>query len=62
MIRLSRFILNNIEQIVAGWEAFAHSLPPAAEGRMSKLVLQDHSRDILKFIANDINTFQSTHE
>lgn len=52
-MRLSAFIIEHLDEIVAEWDGFAgHSLP-AAEGTAGA-PLHDHSRDILKAIAQDV--------
>ena len=51
-MRLSEFILANIDAILAEWDSFARSLAPARE--MSALALRDHARPILQAIAEDM--------
>jgi len=58
-MRLYEFINVNIEEIVNEWEAFAHTLTPAAE-TMSDLALRNHARQILRAIALDIETLQNS--
>jgi signal transduction histidine kinase len=60
-LRLSAFIRENSEDIIAEWETFARSLVPAADG-MSPLSLRNHISYILAFIADDIDTVQSDSE
>ena len=60
-MRLDRFIHERMDDILAEWEAFAHTLLPAA-GVMSELALRDHARQILQAIAKDIQTTQSAEE
>lgn len=60
-MRLSRFILDHLEQILAEWENFARTLGPAADA-MSRSGLRDHARLILQGIAADIETAQSDRE
>ena len=59
-MRLSEFILRNLESLLGEWEAFAAQLP-AAEG-MTKLALRDHAKQILEAIARDLDTDQSDAE
>lgn len=51
-MKLSMFINDNMERIVAEWEAFAHTLAPDAEKH--GVGLREHSRDILHAIIADI--------
>jgi len=48
----SAFINNNIDALVAHWEAFARTLP--AGRTMSTLALRDHSREILLAVAAEM--------
>lgn len=50
---LSAFIQENMEEILAEWEAFARTLLPAA-ATMTSLALRDHAKQILEAIANEI--------
>jgi signal transduction histidine kinase len=59
-MRLSDFILNDMEAILVEWEAFAATLLPAASG-MTTLALRDHAQQILVAVAHDLTTAQ-THE
>lgn len=52
-MKLAKFIINDMEQILAEWDAFARTLMPEAR-RMSSLTLRDHAKSILTAIANDI--------
>lgn len=56
----SAFIKDNLDAIVADWEAFARTLP--AGQSMSALALRDHSREILLAIASDMEVRQSDQE
>jgi signal transduction histidine kinase len=56
-MRLSDFILGNVEPILAEWEAFARSLAPGAE--MTKLALRDAAEEILLATARDMQSNQS---
>jgi len=51
-VKLSTFINENMDRIVAGWEAFADSLAPGAEKQGAGL--REHARDILHAIIADI--------
>lgn len=59
-MKFSAFIKDNLDAIVADWEAFARSLP--AGRTMSALALRDHSREILLAIAGDMEIRQSDQE
>jgi len=56
-MKLSAFIKDNLDAIVADWEAFARTLP--AGQTMTALALRDHSREILQAIAGDMELRQS---
>jgi signal transduction histidine kinase len=60
-MRLSQFILQEMEPILVEWEAFASRQLPAAS-TMSSLALRDHAHQILEAIAKDIETEQSGEE
>ena len=55
--RLSSFIRDNLEPILAEWETFARSLPGG--GDMNVAALRDHARDMLLVIADDLERPQS---
>jgi len=57
-MRLSQFISNEKEAIVAEWESFAATLMPAAQG-MSSLELRDHAGQILEAVTRDLSTPQT---
>lgn len=59
-MRLSDFVRDNLDAIVADWEAFARKLP--AGRTMSALALRDHSREILLAIAADMDQGHSDQE
>ncbi len=59
-MKLGDFIKDNLDAIVADWEAFARTLP--AGQTMSGLALRDHSREILLSIAADMELRQSDQE
>jgi hypothetical protein len=51
-VSFSAFIKDNVDALVADWEAFARTLPAART--MSTLALRDHSREILLAVAADM--------
>jgi len=55
---LAKFIIENVESIVAEWEAFALTLTPAAE-TMTALALRDHAKEILLAMARDLGAAQT---
>lgn len=59
-MKLSVFIKQHLDAIVADFEAFAAKLP--AGKSMSSLALRDHSREILLAIAADMEIWQSRQE
>src|SRR3954464_4910460 len=60
-MRLARFITENLEDILAEWEAFASSL--VAPGQvMTSLALRDHASQILLAIVEDIESSQTDLE
>ena len=60
MHRLSRFIRENIEPILAEWEAFARTLPRGEA--MDITALRDHASDMLRVIADDLDLPQTAQE
>jgi signal transduction histidine kinase len=60
-LRLAAFIRVNVEPIVAEWIDFARTRTPASES-MTKLALRDHIEEILKFVADDLESPQSKQE
>lgn len=60
-MRLSLFITQHLEGILAEWEAFARTQEPSAS-HMSSLALRDHAKLILTAIATEIDTMQSAHQ
>ena len=60
-MRLSKFIIKNMEKILTEWEAFAKTTLPAAE-TMDSLALRDHAKLILLAVAKDIETSQTARE
>lgn len=59
-MRLSEFILSNIEPILAEWEKFARTLEPGSE--MSVLALRDHAEAILRVTARDMLAAQTLEQ
>jgi signal transduction histidine kinase len=57
-MRLSQFIIENLEEILVEWEAFASSLNVGGQP-MTSLALRDHASQILLAIAQDIEEGQS---
>lgn len=60
-MRLSEFIIDNMEEILIEWESFANTIHPAAE-TMDSLTLRDHAELILQAVANDIETVQTDRQ
>ena len=60
-MKLSRFIIEHVDEILLEWVAFARTLGPATHD-MSVLALQDHARPILEEIARDMETHQSPQQ
>lgn len=58
-MRLSPFILLNMEAILVQWEAFAVTLFPPSSNP-TPLALRDHAHQILEAIAKDLDTPQSS--
>lgn len=59
-MRLSDFILRNLEEILQEWEDFASTLEPLSNA--NKKELRDHAAAVLKIIAADLITVQSDRE
>ena len=59
-MRLSQFIFTNLESILAEWESFASTILP--ESKFDKIALRDAAGEILKAIANDIETAQTASQ
>ena len=57
-MRLAEFIRTNNAPIIRDWESFAKSFVPAA-GSMSPLTLRNHIKQMLAFIADDMETAQT---
>ena len=60
MPRLAAFIRANTESILAEWETFARGLP--AGEAMDIAALRDHAKEMLRVIAKDLESPQSTRE
>lgn len=60
-MRLTDFIIRNMDRIIEGWEAFAATRLPAAES-MRPLELRDHARQILDAIVIDLGTPQTREQ
>jgi signal transduction histidine kinase len=56
-MRLSDFILSNLEPILAEWEEFARGLAPGSA--MSVIALRDHAESILRVTARDMISAQT---
>jgi signal transduction histidine kinase len=61
MVRLSKFIQDNIEEILRDWESFAQSLLPAGK-TLNKAALRDDAENLLRAVALDMETAQSSTE
>ena len=59
-MRLSEFILLNLEQILTEWESFAATVLP--DSKFTKIVLRNSAEEILKSIAKDMETAQTPLE
>lgn len=59
--RLANFIRANIDPIVHEWIEFAQTRTPASDS-MSPLALQDHIIELLTFIADDLESIQSSKQ
>lgn len=57
-MNIAKFILSHMEPILTEWEAFAATFGAAAE-KMSTLELRDHAKQILEFIALEIEQAES---
>jgi signal transduction histidine kinase len=59
-VRLSKFILSNLEAILEDWESFASTVLPGKQ--FDKATLRNDAAEILKTIAEDIETPQTLAE
>ena len=57
-MRLSKFILSNLEEILAEWESFASTVLPGKQ--FDKAMLRNDAAEILKTIAKDMETPQTS--
>lgn len=57
-MRLSAFIIDNLESILQSWEDFARTIPGEASS-MGVEALRDHAEEVLRVIAADLRTKQS---
>jgi signal transduction histidine kinase len=60
-MRLADFIRANVDPIVAEWVKFAQTRTPASDD-MTDLALKDHIVELLKFIADDLESPQSKNQ
>jgi signal transduction histidine kinase len=60
-MRLSHFITQHVDDILAEWDLFAGTQGPAADA-MSKRALRDHAKEILHAIALDIESGQDSEQ
>ena len=60
-VRLSGFILENMEPILQAWEDFARTIEPPAL-TMDDVALRDHAKLMLTVIARDLETPQTELE
>lgn len=59
-MRLTRFIRDHVEEILADWETFAHTMP--VTDSMDRVGVRDHAREMLAVIVRDLDTPQSSGE
>jgi signal transduction histidine kinase len=59
-VRLSEFIVANLEKILVEFEAFARSIVPADS--MDIAALRDHAKEMLNVIVHDLETPQTSSE
>lgn len=59
-MKLSHFILTNLECILQEWEDFASTMEPLVDA--NKAELRDHAAAVLKVVAADLDTPQAEHE
>jgi signal transduction histidine kinase len=60
-MKISKFITQNMEEILVEWEAFAATFGAAA-AKMSTEELRDHAKQILQFVAQDVQIEETAHE
>ena len=56
-MRLSKFILSNLEEILKEWESFASTVLPGKQ--FDKAMLRNDAAEILKTIAGEMETPQT---
>jgi chlorite dismutase len=59
-VRLSKFILSNLEEILKEWESFASTVLPGKQ--FNKAMLRDDAAEMLTTIARDMETSQTAAE
>src|SRR5918995_5810464 len=59
-MRLSKFILSNLEEIVTEWESFASTVLP--EKQLDRAALRNDASQMLTTIARDMETPQSASQ
>lgn len=60
-MKISAFITQNMEQILLEWEAFAATFGAVAD-KMSASELRDHAKQILEFVAKDVEIAETARE
>lgn len=60
-MNISKFIIDHTERLLVEWEAFATTFGAAAD-KMSSLELRDHAKQILEFIAEDIQRVETKEQ
>jgi signal transduction histidine kinase len=60
-MNIAKFITGHMEQILVEWEAFATTFGAAAD-KMSSQQLRDHAKQILEFVAEDIQTAENSEQ
>jgi signal transduction histidine kinase len=60
-MNIATFITQNMEQILVEWEAFANTLGATTDA-MSSHELRDHAKQILEFVAADIETAETSEQ
>jgi hypothetical protein len=60
-MNIATFITHYMEEILVEWEAFATTFGAVAD-RMSSLELRDHAKQILEFVARDIQEVQDEQQ
>ena len=59
-MRLSEFILSNLEQILTEWEAFADTILP--ERHLDQTALRDDAAEMLRTIAHEMEEAQTSQQ